>query len=272
MSRTHQPPSRSPRVLPAAGVLACLLWAQACLADAVDQPDQPDQPTLAVGVGMEHLPRWAGATTSRYQPIPYVDIEIPNHLSLSTQDGLQLDVIGGTMLHGGLYGAYQWGRDSDDLGALRGKIAPLSPRLALGGYLEWQLDKRVNVGANLSHDTQGAGAYVQLYAEWDLPPVWLLQQSIQLTWNAMNSAAMQRHFGINPSQASALQVRPWQPGAGSELASLEYDLFVPTSKHTGFALAVVYGRLLGDAGSSPLVTRFGSRSQWTQSLAFVYHD
>ncbi len=265
MIHTCRPAPAWRRLLPPVGLTICLLWAQACLSDTESQP------TVAVGMGVEHLPGWAGAQTSRYQPIPYVDIEIPNHLSLSTQDGLQFDLIGGAMLHGGLYGDYQWGRDNDDLGALRGKIAALSSRLALGGYLEWQLDKHVDVGANLSRDTQGAGAYLKLYAEWDLPPVGLLQHSLQLNWQAMNGAAMRRFFGVSPAQASALQVRPWQPGAGSQLASLEYDLFVPTSKHTGFALAVVYGRLLGEAGNSPLVTRFGSRSQWNESLAFVYH-
>lgn len=242
------------------------MWSQGGMAN----PAEP--PTFAGGIGVRHLPSWVGASTSRYQPIPFVDIEIPDRLRLSTEDGLQVDLIGGPILHGGVYGDYEWGRDSDDLGALRGKIAPLSPRLILGGYLEWQLAKQVDVGANLSHDIDGAGAYLQLYGEWDLPPVWLLQQSLQLTWKSMNGAAMDRFFGVSPAQASSLQVRPWQPGAGSQLASLEYDLFVPTSKHTGFALAVVYGRLLGDAGDSPLVMHFGSRSQWTESLAFIYHD
>ena len=266
MSPSHRPAFSFRRPLACVGLLGCLLWAQPGMADT----NKPT--TIAGGIGVAHLPSWTGARTSRYQPIPYVDIEIPDRLSLSTQDGLQVDLIGGPRLHGGVYGDYQWGRDSDDLGPLRGKIAPLSPRLTLGGYLEWQLDKQLDVGANLSHDTAGGGAYLQLYGEWDLPPVWLLQQSVQLTWKSMNGAAMDRFFGISPAQASALQVRPWQPAAGSQLASLEYDLFVPTSKHTGFALAVVYGRLLGEAGGSPLVTRFGARSQWNESLAFVYHD
>ena len=265
MRHTHRPAFTISRIPLAFALLAGLPWAQACLADSADPT------TVAVGIGVEHLPRWPGATTSRYQPIPYVDIEIPNHLSLSTQDGLQLDLIGGPVLHGGVYGDYQWGRDSDDLGRLRGKIAALSPRLTMGGYLEWQLDKQVDVGTNLSHDSSGAGAYFKVYAEWDLPPVWLLQHSLQLNWQAMNGAAMNRYFGVSPAQAASLQVQAWHPDAGSQLASLEYDLFVPTSKHTGFALAVAYGRLLGEAGNSPLVTRFGSRTQWNESLAFIYH-
>ncbi|MBD8899933.1 MipA/OmpV family protein [Rhodanobacter sp. DHG33] len=263
------------RLFPTTGPLrrlalcACLFialpWTTRCLAD------DGDQPTYAIGAGMERMAAWPGASTARNQPIPFIDIEIPDHLSLSTLDGLQLDLIGGPVLHGGFYGDYQWGRDSDDLGVLRGKIAPLSPRLTAGGYLEWQLAKQVDAGIDLSHDIDGAGAYLEAYGEWDLPPVWLLQHSFEMRWQAMNGAAMDRFFGISPAQADTLAVPAWHPGAGSQSASLEYDLFVPTSQHTGLALALSWERLLGNAGGSPLVTRFGSRNQPSESLAFVYH-
>lgn len=254
----------SSRLWLSACLLMSLTWAQACAAAS--------GPTiLAGGIGIEHVPNWPGAKTAQYRPVPYVDIEIPDHISLSTQSGLQVDLISGSELHGGIYGDYQWGRDSDDLGKLRHRIAPLSPRLTLGGYLEWQLDKNIDVGTNLSHDTHGAGAYLDVYAEWDLPSVGLLQHSFELRWQAMNGHAMNRFFGITPNQAAALNVPAWHPGAGSQLASLEYDLFLPTSQHTGLALALTYGRLLGDAADSPLVAQFGSRTQWSESLAFVYH-
>ncbi|MBD8879302.1 MipA/OmpV family protein [Rhodanobacter sp. 7MK24] len=263
------------RLSPTTGLLRCLVlsaclliglpWARHCRAD------DGEQPTYAIGTGMERMAAWPGAHDARNQPIPFVDIEIPNCLSLSTLDGLQLDLIGGPVLHGGLYGDYQWGRDSEDLGVLRGRIAPLSPRLTSGGYLEWQLTKQVDVGTDLSHDIDGAGAYFDVYGEWDLPPIWLLQHSFELRWQAMNGAAMDRFFGITSAQAKGLAVPTWRPGAGSQSTSLEYDLFVPTSQHTGLALALSWERLLGDAGSSPLVTRFGSRNQPSESLAFVYH-
>ncbi len=233
--------------------------------------DTPAPPTLALGVGVNRMPGWSGAKTMRTQPIPYVDIEIPDRMSLSTQDGLQVDLISHASLHGGIYGNYLWGRESDELGALRHKVDTLPPRFTLGGYLEWQLGKQIDVGSDLSHDINGAGAYFRLYADWSLPPVGPLRHSLQLSWQAMNAAAMHRFFGISPAQANALQVSPWQPGAGSQFAALEYDLFLPTSKHTGFALALAYGRLLGAAGNSPLVTQFGSRSQWNESIAFIYH-
>lgn len=227
--------------------------------------------SLAIGAGLQRLPSWAGASSHRVEKLPYLDVEWPNHLSLSTQSGLQVDLIGGSILHGGVYGDYQWGRDTDELGALQHRINPLSPRLTLGGYLEWQLSRQIDVGTNLSHDINGAGSYLKLYGEWDPPALGLLQQSLELTWQAMNGAAMNRFFGVTPSQASSLDVMPWQPGAGGQLASLEYDMFVPTSKHTGLALSLSYGLLLGAAADSPLVARFGSATQLTESVAFVYH-
>jgi outer membrane protein len=275
---SRRPPSLLCRTLLCAGflsssLLVALLWPSISLADAPDSasPD-PDAATFALGVGVERLPSFPGASSHRNEPIPYVDFEWPDHVSLSTLDGLQVDLIGGSVLHGGVFGDYQWGRDTKDLSPrLREKLNPLSPRLTAGGYLEWQLTKQIDVGTNLSHDINGAGAYLNVYAEWDLPKVWLIEHSLQVRWQAMNGPAMARFFGITPAQASLLAVPSWRPGTGSQLADLEYDVFVPTSEHTGVALALTYGRLLGNAADSPLVTHFGSATQISESLAFVYH-
>jgi MipA family protein len=249
-----------PRLL----LAACLLWPLGCIAAT-------DPAVFAVGAGMQRMPSWPGAKNQHSEPVPYLDIELPGRGSFSTLDGLQIDLIRGDAWHGGIHGDYQWGRSRDDLGSLRGKIASLPPRINLGGYLEWQLTRQFDVGGNLGHDINGAGAYLELYAEWDLPPAGLLEHAVALHWQAMNAPAMNRFFGIGPQAARALSVPAWQPGAGSQLASLEYDLFIPTSKHTGVALVLVYGRLLGGAADSPLVTRYGSRTQLSESLAFMYH-
>ena len=250
-----------PRLRPL--LAACLLWPLGCAA--------ADPAVLAVGAGMQRMPSWPGGKNQHSEPVPYIDIELPGRSSFSTLDGLQIELIHGEAWHGGIHGDYQWGRSRDDLGNLRGKIASLPPRINLGGYLERQLTPQLDVGGSLGHDINGAGAYLELYAEWDPPPIGLLEQSFELHWQAMNAPAMNRFFGISPQAARALSVSTWQPGGGSQLASLEYDLFMPTSRHTGVALALVYGRLLGAAADSPLVTRYGSRTQLSESLAFVYH-
>lgn len=250
-------------------LVALALQAGATVSPAARAAGEPF--TLALGAGVQRLPSWTGASHHRREPLPYLDVEWADHFSLSTLDGLHVDAIGGEMLHGGLYGDYQWGRDSDDMGALRGRIAALSPRLTLGGYLEWQLNRQVDVGSDLSHDLAGAGAYWRLYADVDLPALGLVQHSVGLSWQAMNRSAMQRYFGIPPIRAGRLGTTSWMPGAGRQLAMLEYQVFVPTSQHTGLAAAIGWGRLLGAAARSPLVTRYGSRSQVSESLAFIYH-
>lgn len=256
-------PATCARLLPA---LLCLALPFGALADPTDAP------SLALGAGMQRMPSWAGARTHRSDPIPFVDIELPQYgFSLSTEDGLQYDLIRGAHLHGGLYGDFQWGRDHDDLGALGGRLPTLSPRATGGGYLEWDFTPALDAGMNLSHDLDGAGAYLEIYAEWDAPKLGLVEQSLQLRWQAMNGAAMRRFFGVTPASAGVLGVPAWQPGAGSQLLALAYDLFLPTSRHTGLATSIEYGRLLGDAAASPLVRRYGSRNQLTESLAFVYH-
>ena len=250
-----------------------LLFALLCLSlPFCAAADTDDTPTLAIGAGVQRMPSWAGARTHRSDPIPFVDIELPRYgFSLSTEDGLQYDLIRDPHLHGGLYGDFQWGRDHDDLGRLAGKIPALAPRATGGGYLEWDFSKQLDAGMRLSHDINGAGAYLELYAEWDPPKIGLVEQSLRLRWQAMNGGAMQRFFGVTPVSAQALGVPVWQPDTGSELASLEYDLFLPTSRRTGLAASLEYGRLLGDAAASPLVRQYGSRNQLTASLAFVFH-
>ncbi|MET4677348.1 MipA/OmpV family protein [Luteibacter sp. ME-Dv--P-043b] len=248
----------------------CLVFLAALLA-AASVHAQEDGPTYALGAGVQRMPAWMGAKGDRNQPIPYIDIDLPGKGELSTADGLTIDLLDGEHWHGGFYGNWLWGRTHNDLGALGGKVASLSPRFQGGGYLEYVFDKRFSVGSHVAHDTDGAGAYVAVYADYKLPNVWYIEHSLELQVGGMNGPAMRRFFGVTPTEAGNLGTRSWQPGAGWQSANLEYDAFVPTSQHTGFAVAISYGRLYGDAAASPLVKSFGSARQVTETLAFVYH-
>lgn len=228
-------------------------------------------PTYAFGVGVQRMPAWMGSKDQRNQTIPYVDIELPGKGELSTADGLTIDLLAGDHWHGGVYANWLWGRTRNELGAIGGRVPSLSPRFQGGGYLEYAFDKRFSVGGHVAHDTNGAGAYAALYADYQLPDVWYVQHSLQLQVEGMNGPAMRRFFGVTAGEATALGTHGWQPGPGGQSANIEYDAFVPTSQHTGFAVAVSYGRLFGHAASSPLVQSFGSTRQLTETLAFVYH-
>lgn len=259
---------RSVRAVFCIGAMSCACaWSQGAHADDDATPEK----NLILGVGMQRMPAWMGSNDHRNQPVPYIDADLPWHINLSTLDGLTIDFIHSGSWRGGFYGNYLWGRDHDELGPrLAGVVDSLSPRLQGGGYLEYQVSKPFSVGGNLAHDTQGAGAYLNLYADCDLPTLGYYNHSVQLQWQAMNGPAMRRFFGVSPQQAAKLGTTPWSPQAGSQQISFEYDAYMPTSQHTGIAVAINYARLLGDADSSPLVRRFGSPNQLTTTLAFVY--
>jgi hypothetical protein len=228
-------------------------------------------PTYAFGAAVQRMPSWLGSRSDRVEPLPYIDIDLPDVGEFSTNDGVTLDAIRGEHWHGGFYGDYRWGRTTHDLGALGGKVRPLSPRLQAGGYIEYAPDTHWTLGTHLSHDTDGAGAYLDLYVDWQLPDLWLIEHSLEVQWTGTNGSAMRRFFGLSPAEGAALGVAAYRPGAGGEQRSLEYDAFIPTSQHTGIALALVYGRLQAGAASSPLVARYGSRTQLSRTVAFVYH-
>ncbi|HVI56411.1 MAG TPA: MipA/OmpV family protein [Luteibacter sp.] len=240
-------------------------------ASAAVHADDETTPTYAFGAGAQRMPAWQGSKDRRNQGMPYVDIDMPGLGELSTADGLTVDLIHAEHWHGGLYANWLWGRTRNDLGSLGGKVASLSPRFQGGGYLEYAFTKAFSVGGHVAHDTNGAGAYVALYADYKLPDIWYIQHSIELQVEGMNGPAMRRFFGVTPTEAANLGTRAWRPGAGGQAADIEYDAFIPTSRQTGFALAVTYGKLFGGAASSPLVSHFGSTRQVTETLAFVYH-
>ena len=243
------------------------------LADASRADDAPASDTFTNygGIGVARMPAWQGSDNHRNQWVPMLQVTVDKVITLSTSDGLTVDFIHHDGWEGGFYGNYMWGRTSDDLGTrLRGRVDPLSPRLNAGGYLEYHPNEVVNFGATLSHDTDGAGAYLNVYVDSGLPPVFGIEQSLQLQWQAMNGAAMRRFFGVTPAQAGALDTRSWRPNAGSQQIELEYDALIPLGKRLAILASLDYARLLGNASDSPLVQHFGSANQWTTTLGVVY--
>lgn len=267
-----------PLLLPCSCVvlMALLLCgpAHAGTAPAADDADDAGQGrwSVVMGAGTQQLSRWLGADRLQWQAIPYFDIEAPGGAELSSSDGLSVPLAKAGRWQAGVYGDYLWGRSHKDLGrGLAHAVPTINTRVHAGGFVEYNPDKALSLGARLGHDLGSNGAYLNLYADYDLPQVWYLEQSLSLGWRAMNGAAMRRYFGVGAGTAQRLAIDDWRPGAGGQQASLNYSLLVPTSQHTGIALSLEYARLLGDAGDSPLVRRFGSRNQWERTLAFVYH-
>lgn len=253
-------------------VCITLLTLLACGSVQAATNEGDDHWNVALGVGAQQLPRWLGSARQQWQPIPFFDIEAPGIGELSSTDGLTVLLLKAGRWQAGVYGDYLWGRSRTDLGPrLAAAVPVINTRLIAGGFVEYKASDAMAIGGRLGHDLGSDGAYLNLYVDYDLPPVWYLQQSLSLGWRGMNGAAMQRYFGVGTQTATQLDIGRWQPGSGSQQASANYSVFVPTSEHTGLALSLEYARLLGGAADSPLVQHFGSSGQWERGLAFVYH-
>lgn len=242
-------------------------------AQAQESPDAPDAPIYAIGAGVQRLPAWLGAKHQRTQAVPFFDIELPGKAELSSVDGLTVDVVRGKHWHGGLYADIVWGRTRGDLGPqLSPVIKRINDRLVAGGYLENEINKTVTVGGRAMRELGGDGAYADLYADVTLPKMFkYVDHGFEFSVRAANAASNRERFGLDTAQASQLNLSPTRPGAGWQQASVQYQIFVPTSQHTGIAANVEYARLLGDPARSPLVKGFGQRTQVSEGIAFVYH-
>ncbi|MBS0200038.1 MAG: MipA/OmpV family protein [Proteobacteria bacterium] len=254
-------------------VISIAFAAWSPLARAQDSADASNAPIYAIGAGVQRLPAWLGAKHQRTQAVPFFDIELPGKAELSSVDGLTVDVVRGKHWHGGLYADIVWGRSRGDLGPqLSPVVKRINDRLAGGGYLENEINKTVTIGARALRELGGNGAYADLYTDITLPKMFThVEHGFEFSLRAANAASNRERFGLDASQATQLNLAPSRPGSSWQQAALQYQIFVPTSQHTGIAANVEYARLLGDPARSPLVKNFGQRNQISEGIAFVYH-
>ena len=229
-------------------------------------------PNWGLGAGVDRFPRWLGAGQSKSVAIPYINVNWQDRVQFSTVDGLVIDAIHGERWHGGLVGTMLWGRSTSDLGTLANRVPTRSNTLQAGGYLEYAVTKELSIGIRARHDIQSTGAaYGDIYLDMDLPAPGPVDHSIRVAAEAMNRGAMRRFFGVSQDTAGRLGVAAYQPGGGMSQYSATYQAFIPTSEHTGFALAASLGKLAHAAADSPLVRSFGSPYQRNFMAAFVVH-
>ncbi|MGG6462113.1 MipA/OmpV family protein [Solilutibacter silvestris] len=254
-------------------LLAITLAGCSLTAQAQESPQASDAPVYAVGAGVQRLPAWLGAKHQRTQAVPFFDIELPGKAELSSVDGLTVDIVRGKHWHGGVYADIVWGRSRGDLGPqLSPTVKRINDRLAAGGYLENEINKTVTIGGRAMREIGGNGAYADLYTDITLPKMFkVVEHGFEFSVRAANAASNRERFGLDATQASQLNLSPTRPGASWQQASLQYQIFVPTSQHTGIAANIEYARLLGEPARSPLVKSFGQRNQLSEGIAFVYH-
>jgi MipA family protein len=78
------------------------------------------------------------------------------------------------------------------------------------------------------------------------------------------------YFGVTPREATATGVAAYRPDGAFLMAGATASASRQLSTRWGVFGYAKYDRLLGDAADSPVVKRFGSRSQWSGGVGLSY--
>ena len=237
---------------------------------AAEKKALPPETIVALGFGLDRLPKWQGSAKSEIRPIPYIDINWRDQIEFSTVKGLIVDLLHGERWHGGVIGTLVWGRTKKELAGLN--VPTLRNTIQGGVYLEYAVTPQATLGVRLRQDIQNTGvSYGEIYGELELPKLGYLEHDLRLTVEGMNQKGMRRFFGLSAQDAARLGTSEYQPGTAVSKTSLTYEGFQPTSESTGIAFGATIGRLGSAAANSPLVRNYGSRTQKEVMAAFVYH-
>jgi outer membrane protein len=257
------------RISPAIPLLAAALAA----APAAAQETADGLRTATVGAGIQTYPRYPGASAQRTGPLPLVDVDRPGApIRFKAPDqGLGFGLLGrGSRIDFGP--AVQWeysrraGRD------VPAGIPDVGFTVEAGGFVQTMLGESVRVRAEGRQGIGGhKGAVLDLSADALLRPrggatlfsigprLRLSDGRYQRTW-----------FGVTPAAAAATGLPSFTPRAGVHAAGLWSSVRQRLGGPWGVYGFAGYDRLIGDAGDSPLVRRYGRRDQLSAGAALTY--
>ena len=265
-------------------LLATVLAGGACgLAHAGDlftpPPATPVPPSanedwyLTIGGSVSADPSYPGADNYSFRPGLIFSIRKASLLNVfrSVDDNPSFALFDTGNFRIGAVGRIDWGRDSDDSYRLTG-LGNIDASLEAGAFAEWYITDWLRTRAELRYGVGGFdGIRGLLGADVILPyGQWRFAVGPRLTYGG--AGYMSAYFGVTPLQsalATALNnpLPVYNASAGFDMvgavAQLTYNF------RNGFETGVFggYGRLIGDAGSSPLTS---DANQFTAGVSLSY--
>lgn len=228
--------------------------------------------TMLAGIGLAHVPEYAGADKSRVLPLPFFEKTFSNGVFLSTHRGIGYGAALGDFKLSAALG-YDAGREdhresyfsgSDALKGM-GKINGSVIAVLSVGYQLGSTGLSLSTKQNLAHreygNTYTLGMETPIYSS----------ASDQFGFGASAEYAdrkhMQTYFGVSAAQSLSSGYRAYTPKAGfsSVAASVNWTHVIDSNWIVRSAVGV--NRLAGDAADSPLTQR---KTTPVLMTAFVY--
>jgi outer membrane protein len=237
-------------------------------------PDtQPDW-IVTLGVGTEFGPSYEGAKRTGFSFMPS-DLSIrragePDGFS-APDDGFNYTLFEWGNFSFGPVGNYRSGRYLTDDHRLTG-LHSIASTVDAGGFAEyWILADRLRTRVEVRQALRAReGLVADLSADW-VQPYGAFTASLGPRLSVGNGTYMRSWFGVTSQEAAASPfVGAFHASAGVKsfgaMAALRYT-FSPSWSGTVYD---GFQRLVGDAASSPITSRIGSRNQNTVGLSLTY--
>lgn len=231
---------------------------------------------MTLGVSGQAEPTYPGADGYSLRPGLIFSIRKASELNVfhSVDDNPSFALFDTGVFRLGVVGRLDWGRDADDSFRLTG-LGDVDMSVEAGGYAEWYVTDWFRTRAELRYGIGGFdGIRGMLGADVILPyGQWRFAVGPRLTY--AGAGYMDAYFGVTPVQAfTATALGNPMPIFNARAG---FDLVGATAQLTynfrnGFEAGVygTYGRLLGDAASSP-VTSDANQFMAGVSLSYTFN-
>jgi outer membrane scaffolding protein for murein synthesis (MipA/OmpV family) len=244
---------------------------------AMSDDNSPWAGYVTLGVGL--VPRYDGSST--YQILPYAEgrLNYGNYYAWYEGNALKLNIIDDENIHFGPYIGIRRGR-----GNVTGPVRfmhDLDNAITAGAFVEWEHvaeDPRSGEFVTLSADDavygeRGTGWSSTLRADLYRPlefvdPGLIFSVEGDVTWGSRNY--VRTYYGVSPADSAASGLPVFEAGSGVTVVGIALSLDQFLSRHFGVGLRSHYGRLLGDAGESPVSTIAGTPNQYFAGFVVNY--
>ena len=250
----------------AVGLLVAVLFLSPCPASAENTENDR---RIRLTLGPQLVPSFPGS--AKVSLSPYVGVSMANGdepFSFSApDDGASIALYKHDGLSVGPIASLTGKRRSRDAGGL----SRVSTTVNLGGFVRYEFERNFRVSAVVQQGINGHRALsAMLGADYFARDGdrWLWSIGPRLTLATNRYARV--YFGVTPNEASATGIPAYFPRGAFTAAGIAAGARRQLNSRFGLAAYAKYDRLLGDAAHSPVVSRFGSRNQWSGGIALSY--
>lgn len=238
-------------------------------APALAQDERPPLRTR-VALGPQIVPSYPGSDS--YSIRPYIDVSRARgdeDFAFEAPD----ESFGFPLLRDGRFQfgpslGFEGERDADDVGAAVPKVGFT---FEVGGFAQYQLTPAVRLRGEVRKGLGGhKGVVASLGADYVTRDAdrWLFSIGPRVT--LADGRFHRSYFGVSPATAARTGLPAFDADGGVQAVGVTAGALRQLSRRWGIVGYAKYDRLVADAADSPLVRRFGSRSQLSGGLALSY--